>query len=156
VARVLEMRKSSQADYLENFPVRTLTASDRPYHYETAIDPDVDRRLASALGTDDLDELLATTSTQALIVIEDDVVVSERYANGAARDTMLTSFSVAKSFDSVLVGIAIDEGLIGSINDPITTYLPELETMSLEAATRLVDDPGRYFQYTSTTPSSWA
>ena len=36
------------------------------------------------------------------------------------------SFSVAKSFVSTLVGIAIDEGLIGSVEDPVTDYLPEL------------------------------
>jgi CubicO group peptidase (beta-lactamase class C family) len=39
---------------------------------------------------------------------------------------MATSFSVAKSFTSALIGIAIDEGFINSVDDPITTYLPEL------------------------------
>jgi CubicO group peptidase (beta-lactamase class C family) len=39
---------------------------------------------------------------------------------------MLTSFSVAKSFDSALVGIAIEEGFITGVDDPITDYLPEL------------------------------
>jgi CubicO group peptidase (beta-lactamase class C family) len=42
------------------------------------------------------------------------------------RDSIVTSFSVAKSFDSALIGIAIEEGYISSINDPITTYIPEL------------------------------
>jgi CubicO group peptidase (beta-lactamase class C family) len=39
---------------------------------------------------------------------------------------MVTSFSVAKSFDSALIGIAIDEGHIRSVDHPITDYLPEL------------------------------
>jgi CubicO group peptidase (beta-lactamase class C family) len=39
---------------------------------------------------------------------------------------MMTSFSVAKSFTTALVGIAIAEGHIGSVDDPITAYLPEL------------------------------
>jgi hypothetical protein len=45
---------------------------------------------------------------------------------GAAFDDNLTSFSVAKSFVSTLVGIAIDEGPIGSVEDPVTEYLPTL------------------------------
>jgi CubicO group peptidase (beta-lactamase class C family) len=86
----------------------------------------VEEILESALGADDLDAFLAETQTQSLIVIKDDHVVLERYANGWQRDSMMTSFSVAKSFVSTLVGIAIEEGAIRSINDPITTYLPEL------------------------------
>jgi hypothetical protein len=39
---------------------------------------------------------------------------------------LLTSFSVAKSFVSILVGIAMDEGLIRSVDDPVTDYVPEL------------------------------
>ena len=126
VLRVLTMRESSQADYLERFPTRRLEPSTTSYEYEVAPDPDVENRLEAALATTDIDDLLASTDTQALIVIEDDVVVFERYANGAERDTMLTSFSVAKSFDSTLIGIAIDEGFIGSVDDPITDYLSEL------------------------------
>jgi CubicO group peptidase (beta-lactamase class C family) len=45
---------------------------------------------------------------------------------GSDRRTLQTSFSVAKSFVSALVGIAIDEGLIGSVSDPVTDYVPEL------------------------------
>jgi CubicO group peptidase (beta-lactamase class C family) len=50
----------------------------------------------------------------------------ENYFNGTQRDSIVTSFSVAKSFTSALIGIAIDEGYIHSVDDPITTYLPEL------------------------------
>ncbi len=126
VIRVLRMRESSQADYLTQFPTRTLHASTNPYEYPVAIDPDAERRLESAFGTTDIGSFLQGTDSQALLVITDGAIVLERYANGASRDTMLTSFSVAKSFDSALIGIAIDEGLIGSVDDPITDYLPEL------------------------------
>jgi len=50
----------------------------------------------------------------------------ENYFNGATQDSIVTSFSMAKSFTSALVGIAIDEGHIHSVADPITDYLPEL------------------------------
>ena len=126
VVRVLQMRESSQGDYLRNFPTRDLAASPTPFVYNVALDAAAEARLEGAFATDDLQSFLDSTNTQALIVIENDIVAVERYAGGADRDTMLTSFSVAKSFDSALVGIAIDEGFIGDVSDPITDYLPEL------------------------------
>ena len=54
----------------------------------------------------------------AFIIIQDDVILYERYL-------LNTSVSVAKSFASALVGIAIADGLISSIEDPILRYLPE-------------------------------
>ena len=127
VARVIAWGESDVGDYLTNFPQRRLTASPDPRPFAVALDEDrVEGVLASALGVDDLDAFLTQTQTQSLIVIIDDEVVFERYANGWQRDSMVTSFSVAKSFVSTLVGIAIEEGAIGSLDDPITTYLPEL------------------------------
>ena len=64
--------------------------------------------------------------TLAYLVVHRDRLVHERYDHGAGRHTRQTSFSVAKSFLSTLVGIAIDEGRIGSVTDPVTDYLPEL------------------------------
>jgi len=75
---------------------------------------------------DRLDEFLASQHTQAFLVIQDDAILYEKYFGGAARDSIVTSFSVAKSFVSALVGIAIGEGKIASVRDPITQYLPEL------------------------------
>jgi CubicO group peptidase (beta-lactamase class C family) len=57
---------------------------------------------------------------------QSDKLIYERYFMGYQRNSIVTSFSVAKSFDSALVGIAIQEGLIKSVNDPITDYIPEL------------------------------
>ncbi len=125
VGRVLSMRESSQENYLGDFPTRTLAASTRPYVYDEAYDPAVGARLEAAFGVGDIEEFLTSTNSQALLVVQNDVLVYERYAHGAARDTLLTSFSVAKSFDSVLVGAAVDAGLIG-VDDSIVEHLPEL------------------------------
>jgi CubicO group peptidase (beta-lactamase class C family) len=76
-------------------------------------------------GTE-LDDLLRETDTLAFVVVHEDRLVHERYFDGATRETLQTSFSVAKSFVSTLVGIAIDAGLIGSVDDPVTDHLPEL------------------------------
>lgn len=127
VWRVLTHGKSEVADYLDFFPLRPLTASPTPFTFAAAPDDErVQAAFEPAFGVEDLDAFLTETGTQAFLVIQDDQVIYERYFNGAVRDSMVTSFSVAKSFDSALVGIAIDEGFIGSVDDPITDYLPEL------------------------------
>jgi hypothetical protein len=74
-----------------------------------------------------LDSLLRSTGTHAFIVATDDKVVYEAYFNGYQRDSVNISRSMAKSFTSALVGIAIGEGSIKSINDPIVNYLLELK-----------------------------
>ena len=72
-----------------------------------------------------LDENLEGTNTNAFMVIRNDTIVYEKYFNEYDENSLLTSFSVAKSFVSALVGIAQEEGLLNE-NEPITTYLPEL------------------------------
>jgi CubicO group peptidase (beta-lactamase class C family) len=52
--------------------------------------------------------------------------VSEVYFQGFRHDSTVSSFSVAKPVVSALVGIAIAQGRIGSVDDPVTRYLPEL------------------------------
>jgi CubicO group peptidase (beta-lactamase class C family) len=59
-------------------------------------------------------------------VIQHGKILYENYFNDTQRDSIVTSFSVAKSFASALIGIAIQEGYIKSVDDPITAYLPEL------------------------------
>jgi CubicO group peptidase (beta-lactamase class C family) len=73
-----------------------------------------------------LGEFLRSTDTRALLVIHHDRVVWERYFDGSTRESLQTSFSAAKSFVSALIGIAIDAGLIRSVDDRITKYVPEL------------------------------
>ena len=70
--------------------------------------------------------LLDETDTSGLLVLVDGEIVHERYALTGGRDVRWISWSVAKSFVSALVGIAIDEGHIGSIEEPVTQYVPML------------------------------
>lgn len=74
-----------------------------------------------------LDDLLARSRTQGFLVIKDGTIVDERYFNGADGNTKFTSWSVAKSFTSTLVGLALADGKIKSLDDPVTDYLPELK-----------------------------
>jgi CubicO group peptidase (beta-lactamase class C family) len=73
-----------------------------------------------------LDEFLQKTSTVAFLVIRNDSVLFEKYYNGYNRSQIATVFSVSKSITSLLVGLAVDDGYIESVDDPVTKYIPEL------------------------------
>ena len=72
-------------------------------------------------------EFLEATDTSALLVLQDGRVRFEEYWLTGGRDVPWLSMSVAKSFISALVGLAVEEGRISSIEEPITTYLSALE-----------------------------
>jgi CubicO group peptidase (beta-lactamase class C family) len=65
--------------------------------------------------------------TTGLIVLKNGTIVYERYWYGADKRSLFTSMSIAKSITSTLVGFAIHDGLIKSVDDPISDYLPELK-----------------------------
>lgn len=73
-----------------------------------------------------LQDFLVDSGTTGLMVIKDGEIRFEQYYNGNSEDQQHISFSVAKSFVSALIGIAIAEGKIKSIEQPITDYVPEL------------------------------
>lgn len=129
VYRYLTLMDADVGDHAR-FPARAVAASE-PHRFVDVGDAGAEASVVAALeGTSavggDLDRFLADTKTQALIVIRDGEVLFERYVGEFERESIATSFSTAKSFLSALVGIAIDEGAIGGIDDPITEYLPEL------------------------------
>jgi CubicO group peptidase (beta-lactamase class C family) len=72
-----------------------------------------------------LDQFLEATSTNALLVIKDGAIVHESYRNGMTEQSRHISFSMAKSFLATMIGIAIDEGKIGSVEDKVIDYLPD-------------------------------
>ncbi|MCB2194213.1 MAG: beta-lactamase family protein [Bacteroidetes bacterium] len=71
--------------------------------------------------------LLAQYETVAFLVIKDTSIVFESYWEGYSEDAISSSFSMAKSVVGLLVGIALDEGKISSVQDPIARYLPEFK-----------------------------
>ncbi|MEU6230640.1 serine hydrolase [Streptomyces sp. NPDC047042] len=70
------------------------------------------------------EQFLKETDTGALLVLIDGVVRYERYLLTGGPEVQWLSMSVAKSFVSALVGIAVDEGHIASIDDAISSYVP--------------------------------
>jgi hypothetical protein len=82
-----------------------------------------------------LDQFLEITSTNALLVINNQRIVAEIYRNGSNEKTRFISWSMAKSIVSTLIGIALSEGKIQSIDDPVTKYLPEMEGSGYQGVT---------------------
>ncbi len=122
--------KSSDIDDYKRFPYQTIEHAPPAFHFDRNIDAvSSDAILYQYKGKpqrSSLDDLLEATGTTAFLVIKDDVVLYEGYFNGYARDSIVTSFSIAKSITSLLVGMAIDDGYIDSLDDPVTRYIPEL------------------------------
>ena len=75
---------------------------------------------------DDFETMLERAQTSAFMVLHNDTIIYENYFNGFNKDSIFTSFSVAKSFVSTLVRMSISDGYIKNENDKITAYLPEL------------------------------
>lgn len=84
--------------------------------------------------TENLQELLRRTRSAAFMVIRDDKIIYQVY-HGSEYAAPNTSFSVAKSFDSALIGAAIADGYIGSVDDPVIRYIPEIAGRGLDALT---------------------
>lgn len=126
VIRVILWQDSDAFDW-QKFPAHPVRAASQIHYFHSAPAPRVSEVFNQLSGAKDWDAFLAQNSTQAFIVIQDNQVLYENYFNNTARDSVVTSFSAAKSFTSALIGIAIDEGSIKSADDPITRYLPELE-----------------------------
>jgi CubicO group peptidase (beta-lactamase class C family) len=81
------------------------------------------------------DGLLERTKTVAFLVVRNDSLLYQQYLSGYSNESVVPSFSMAKSFTSILMGIAIDEGAIKSVSEPITNYLPELTKPGFEKIT---------------------
>lgn len=83
----------------------------------------------------DVDAFIAAQNVSGLIVLQNGKIRLERYARGYGPTGRWTSFSVAKSFTSVLVGAAIKDGFIKSVDEPVTKYIPELAGSGYDGVT---------------------
>ena len=82
-----------------------------------------------------VDDYMAAYRVSGLLVLKDGKIVLEKYGLGRKPTDRWTSFSVAKSLTSTLVGAAIQDGKIKSIDDPITAYIPDLKGSAYEGVT---------------------
>ena len=85
--------------------------------------------------SDSLRKTLQTGETVAFLVIKNDSISYEEYWDGYSDSSYSNSFSMAKSIISILVGVAIDEGKISSVKDPVGKYIPEYSNGELAKIT---------------------
>jgi CubicO group peptidase (beta-lactamase class C family) len=83
----------------------------------------------------DLEAYLAANRTAGIVILQDGKVRLERYEMGFRPDGRWTSFSVAKSLTSTMVGAAVKDGAIKSLNDPVSDYIDELKGSAYDGVT---------------------
>ncbi len=122
--------RSSHIDDYKLFPHHAIENAPPVFHFQPAPEPPalvpVAYHYKEKPQQAELTQLLESTGTTAFIAVRDDELLYEGYFNGYGRDSINTSFSIAKSITSLLVGMAIDDGHINSLEDPVTMYIPEL------------------------------
>ena len=109
-------------------PTRPLFPSENPYALATEIDRDLDR-VSYRVGdeTFTVGDFLKREPLMGMAVLKGDTIKLEHYAEDHSPESVWISFSVTKSFTSTLIGAAVKDGFIGSIDDTVETYLPRLK-----------------------------
>jgi len=123
VARAMIWMDADVGDQ-DRFPSRIIPAGEDPSPLLSG--DELDLGPSPLGGRDDFDGFLRRTGTHAFLVVQNHMLMYERYFAGSGRKMLHTTWSVAKSVVSTLVGIAVEEGRIGAVDDPVTEYVPEL------------------------------
>ena len=119
------------------FPQRKLTAAPLAFRFRESVNSENNFPRVSVGGRKDvsLADFLEDTETTAFLMVRDDAILVERYFNGYERSTLSLSFSIAKSVLSLLVGCALSDGYLHSIDQPVTDFVPELTAKGFAAVT---------------------
>lgn len=105
----------------EVFPYRRVAAGESSWAFAQALRPLPQTYLYEG-ETRATDTFLEKTVTTGLIVVHDGAITHEEYRLGATQESRFTSWSLAKSVLSALIGIAVEEGHITSLKDPLDRY----------------------------------
>ena len=135
LGRVLAHWDSSVTDY-NVFPERVAQKSAQPYSYGKDINPALESLTVNYDNKQkSLSEFVNGTDTTSFIVVQHDKIVYEQYANGYDENSTNTSFSMAKSVVSLLIGKAIENGFIASVKEPIANYIEEFKNTEIGKTT---------------------
>jgi CubicO group peptidase (beta-lactamase class C family) len=134
VGRFVAYNVADINDY-KKFPSRPLERADHAFEFY-----DDGRKLDSMKATVkgkkiSFDEFQEKNKTVGFLIIRKDSILYERYFKGYDRTKVVPSFSVAKSVISILIGCAIEDGYISSVDESITTYIPELSERGMDKVT---------------------
>jgi CubicO group peptidase (beta-lactamase class C family) len=117
------------------FPCRVVRRSDKPHRFASAKPlrlPSVYRYESERRS---LAALLGATETVGLLVLHRGRIAYEKYWLGVTASTQWSLFSITKSWLSALIGIAIAERAIGSVDEQVTQYVPRLAGSAYDGAT---------------------
>jgi len=118
----------------ESFPNITIKSNSEPYYFESS--PHALPESFEFKGkTVSVKEFLERTTTTALVVLKDETITHESYYLDTKAEDKRISWSVAKSFLSAMVGIAVEQGKIKSLNDLVTDYAPSLKGSGYDGVT---------------------
>lgn len=108
------------------YPVRVIRRSSKPRPFEAGAPLTLPLSFKYGNETLETQTFLDHVETTGLLILKDGRTVFEDYWRGNDATTQSVSWSVVKSFVSALMGIAVGEGAIGSVEEPVTKYAPEL------------------------------
>tara|TARA_B100000959_G_scaffold68449_1_gene72499 strand:+ start:1946 stop:3148 length:1203 start_codon:yes stop_codon:yes gene_type:complete len=111
----------------EFFPTSELVPSNTPLIFEHGPSFELPSHFISQDNLINVNEYLSRTDVTALLVLKDGTITYENYWLTGGKSVKWLSASVAKSFISALIGIAIDQGYINSVDDAVTVYVPQLK-----------------------------
>jgi len=116
---------------LKKFPSKEIKNPDNVFNFKKKLNEKYIESLFEdklrIIGANTFEEYIKKTSTTALIFVKNDTIIYEKYFNGFQREDLFMAMSMTKSFVYSLIGIAIEEGYIKGVKEPITNYLPELK-----------------------------
>lgn len=110
-------------------PVRKVEKSNAPLSWE------LDSAYNTATIPADFMSVIDSNDTHAFLVIQNGKLLFEKYWDGYDSARLSGSFSAAKSIVSLLIGIALDEGKIKSLDEPVGNYVEHFKTNGLENVT---------------------
>jgi CubicO group peptidase (beta-lactamase class C family) len=116
-------------------PVRRVEAGPDPLPLPTTLKPLGSIPIELGDGATTLDGYFEASSTAGMLVIHNGEIAYERYGLGNTRESRWVSYSVAKSVVAMLIGAAIQDGYIESVEEKVSAYLPRLAGSPYEDST---------------------
>ena len=116
----------------EIFPTSKLSHSSKPLVFKKGASLKLPSNFIFEDKVVKVDEYLSRTDTSALLILKDGKISYENYWLTGGKNVQWISMSVAKSFISALIGIAIDQGHIKSLEDKVTDYVPQLKNSAYD------------------------
>jgi CubicO group peptidase (beta-lactamase class C family) len=117
------------------FPEHNIESSGHAFQFHRTEKGRFPKSLSSEDKNYTFEEYLERNKTVAFLIIQNDTIQYENYFNGYDDSSIVASFSMAQSVTSMLIGCAIEDELIQSVNEPVTNYLPDLKENGFEKVT---------------------